>query len=89
MSVRPDEWDAVADYIWAHRHAFTGVAMFQDCGDKVYGQAPREGVATPADIEKWNALVYTPVDFTTLEESEDITELKQVAACAGGACELV
>ena len=89
VSVRPDEWDAVADYIWTHRHAFTGVAMFQDCGDKVYGQAPREGVATPADVEKWNALVYTPVDFTTLEESEDITELKQVAACAGGACELV
>lgn len=89
VSVRPDEWDAVADYIWTHRHAFTGVAMFQDCGDKVYAQAPREGVATPADVEKWNALVYTPVDFTTLEESEDITELKQVAACAGGACELV
>jgi ribonucleoside-diphosphate reductase alpha chain len=29
------------------------------------------------------------VDYTTLEESEDITELKQVIACAGGACELV
>ena len=84
-----DEWAAVADYIWAHRHNFTGVALFQDHGDKVYAQAPREGVATVADIEKWNTLVYAPVDFTTLEESEDITELKQVAACAGGACELV
>ena len=89
VSVRPDEWSAVAEYIWTHRHSFTGVAMLQDHGDKVYAQAPREGVVTPTDIEKWNALVYTPVDFTTLEESEDITELKQVAACAGGACELV
>lgn len=89
VSVRPDEWPAVADYIWAHRHSFGGVALLQDCGDKVYAQAPREGVATAADIEKWNLLVYLPVDFTTLEESEDITELKQVAACAGGACELV
>ncbi|MFZ5497323.1 MAG: recombinase [Verrucomicrobiota bacterium] len=89
VSVKPDEWAAVAEYIWAHRHSFTGVALLQDCGDKVYRQAPREGVATPADIEKWNALCYVPVDFTTLEESEDITELKQVAACAGGACELV
>lgn len=89
VSVRPDEWAAVADYIWAHRHNFTGVALFQDHGDKVYAQAPREGVATVADIEKWNTLVYAPVDFTTLEESEDITELKQVAACAGGACDLV
>jgi len=89
VSVRPDEWSAVAEYIWTHRHSFTGVALLQDHGDKVYAQAPREGVVTPADIEKWNALVYSPVDFTTLEESEDITELKQVAACAGGACELV
>lgn len=89
VSVKPDEWNAVADYIWTHRHSFTGVALLQDCGDKVYAQAPREGVATPADIEKWNTLGYVPVDFTTLEESEDITELKQVAACAGGACELV
>jgi len=89
VSVRPEEWGAVAEYIWAHRHGFTGVALLQDHGDKVYAQAPREGLATPADIEKWNSLVYAPVDFTTLEESEDITELKQVAACAGGACELV
>lgn len=89
VSVKADEWAAVADYIWSHRHSFTGVAMFQDSGDKVYAQAPREGIATPEDIEKWNRLGYVPVDFTTLEESEDITELKQVAACAGGACELV
>jgi hypothetical protein len=29
------------------------------------------------------------VDYTALEESEDITELKQTVACAGGACEVV
>ncbi|HWA27868.1 MAG TPA: recombinase [Lacunisphaera sp.] len=89
VSVKPDEWAAVAEYIWSHRHSFSGVALLQDHGDKVYAQAPREGLATAADIEKWNSLGYVPVDFTTLEESEDITELKQVAACAGGACELV
>ena len=38
--------------------------------------------------EKWNRLVYQPVDYTTLEENEDITELKQAVACAGGACEI-
>lgn len=88
ISVRPDEWRAVADFIWAHRHAFTGVALLADAGDKIYAQAPREGVATAADIEKWNALVYEPVDYTQLEEDEDITELKQTVACAGGACEI-
>lgn len=89
ISVRPEEWAAVADFVWAHRHAFTGIAMLQDCGDKVYQQAPREGVVTAADIAKWNALSHLSVDYTTLEESEDITDLKQVVACAGGACEVV
>jgi len=89
ISVRSDEWAAVADFVWAHRHAFTGIAMLQDCGDKVYQQAPREGVVTVADIAKWNTLSHQKVDYTTLEESEDITDLKQVGACAGGACEVV
>jgi ribonucleoside-triphosphate reductase (thioredoxin) len=89
ISVRPDEWPAVGEFIWQHRHSFTGVALLGDCGDKVYAQAPREAITTAADVEKWNALGYTPVDFTTLEEAEDITELKQTVACAGGACEIV
>ncbi|HTQ31836.1 MAG TPA: recombinase [Opitutaceae bacterium] len=88
ISVRPDEWTAVADFIWKHRRQFTGIALLQDCGDKVYIQAPREALATSGDIEKWNRLVYQPVDYTTLEENEDITELKQAVACAGGACEI-
>lgn len=89
ISVRADEWPHVSEFIWQNRHAFTGVALLQDCGDKLYAQAPREAVATAADVEKWNGLVYEPVDYTTLEESEDITELKQTVACAGGACEIV
>ena len=89
ITVRPEEWGAVADYIWAHRTDFTGVALLQDCGDKLYAQAPREAITSVRDIEKWNALSYQPVDYTTLEESEDITELKQAVACAAGACEIV
>jgi len=89
ITVRPDEWAAVADYIWDQRHAFTGVALLQDHGDKAYAQAPREAVMSAEDVARWNELVYSPVDYTQLEESSDLTELKQAAACAGGACELV
>ncbi len=89
ISVRCDEWPAVADFIWQNRQNFTGVALLQDQGDKAYAQAPREAVATAADIARWNALVYQKVDYTALREEEDLTELKQVIACAGGACELV
>jgi ribonucleoside-diphosphate reductase alpha chain len=89
VTVRRDEWKDVSDYIWDHRDTFTGIALLQDSGDKAYAQAPRESITTPEDIEKWNTLYYKPVDYTELCEDEDITELKQVAACAGGACELV
>ena len=88
ISVRSDEWSAVADFIWDNRQHFTGVALLQDQGDKAYAQAPRESVTTREDIAKWNSLVYQPVDYTLLREEEDLTELKQVVACAGGACEL-
>jgi ribonucleoside-triphosphate reductase (thioredoxin) len=88
VTVKSDEWAAVADTIWQHRDSFTGIALLQDSGDKAYAQAPRESVTTHADIERWNGLSYVDVDYTELCEDEDITELKQVIACAGGACEL-
>jgi ribonucleoside-triphosphate reductase len=87
-TVRPGEWDDVAKFIWQHRAHFTGVALLAEDGDKRYAQAPREAVATEEDILKWNRLTYHPVDYTTLREHTDETALKEVAACAGGACEL-
>jgi ribonucleoside-triphosphate reductase (thioredoxin) len=88
VSVRDDEWAEVAEAIWTYRDTFTGVALLADAGDKVYQQAPREAVQGAADVERWNALVHQDVDYTTLIEDEDITELKQTVACAGGTCEL-
>lgn len=88
VTVRPGEWDAVAERIWSCRDSFTGIALLPDSGDKAYAQAPREAVATSSDIVRWNGLTYQDVRYTELCEDEDITELKQVVACAGGACEL-
>lgn len=88
VTVRPEEWDEVAERIWQYRDSFTGIALLQDAGDKVYAQAPREAVATTEDVNRWNQLGYNAVRYTDLSEDEDITELKEVVACAGGACEL-
>ena len=88
-TVKPGEWAAVADYIWQHRQNFTGVALFGHDGDKRYPQAPREAVATEDDVAKWNRLDYQAVDYTGLVEHTDETALKDVAACAGGSCELI
>ncbi len=87
-TVRADEWDAVADFIWSNRALFTGVSLLQDAGDKAYPQAPREEVITEGDIAKWNALRPRHVDYTKLREHTDETSLKDIVACAGGACEL-
>jgi ribonucleoside-diphosphate reductase alpha chain len=86
--VKTDEWEAVGDFIWLNRDNFTGVALLGHDGDKRYAQAPREAVVTEDDVAKWNRLKYQPVDYTTLAEHTDETALKEVAACAGGACEL-
>ncbi len=88
-TVRPDEWDEVADFIWANRRFFTGISLLQDAGDKAYAQAPREEVSSEGDIVRWNSLHPHRVDYTLMREATDETELKQVVACAGGACEIV
>ncbi len=88
-TVRSDEWDRVAGFIWENRQYFTGISLFAHDGDKRYAQAPREAVSTEDDIAKWNKLRYQPVDYTQLRERSDETKLKESVACAGGACEIV
>ena len=87
-TVKAGEWAEIADFIWRHREHFTGVALLGHDGDKRYPQAPREAVATAEDMAKWNRLKYLPVNYAALTETTDETALKDVAACAGGACEL-
>jgi len=87
-TVRNEEWNEVADFIWENRAYFTGIALLTETGDKAYPQAPREEVATEADIVRWNSLRPQRVDYTQMREDSDETELKDAPACAGGACEL-
>ncbi|MBI5689314.1 MAG: recombinase [Verrucomicrobia bacterium] len=88
-TVRTEEWDEVADFIWANRRYFTGISLLQEAGDKAYAQAPREEVASEGDIGRWNSLHPRHVDYTLMREATDETELKQTVACAGGACEII
>ncbi len=88
-TVRPEEWDEVAEFIWANRRFFTGISLLQDAGDKAYAQAPREEVSTEGDVVKWNSLRPGRVDYTQMREYSDETQLKQTVACAGGACEII
>ena len=89
VQVGPDEWEAVADYIWEHREDFTGVSLLAKTGDKDYQFAPFESISTPADEIRWNNLLanYVPVDYSQMMEMEDGTALTQEASCAGAGCE--
>ena len=91
LTVRDDEWDDVADYIWENRADFTGISMLAASGDKFYQQAPHEEVITAQDETLWNELIskFQSVDYTLMHEGEDVTNLQGEIACAGGACELV
>jgi ribonucleoside-diphosphate reductase alpha chain len=92
ITVAPDEWEQVADFIWEHRHSFTGVSILPASGDKDFKQAPQEAVNSLEDIRRWNGLKYHPVDYRRIPEREDAAageEHRAVAtACAGGACSL-
>lgn len=104
VSVAPDEWGSVRDYLWENRQFFTGVAMLATSGDYDFDQAPFVRVYAPAEIsdsdphrEKklfywnlWNELRVSlkDVDYTQMVEFEDHTNFTQEAACAGGQCEV-
>lgn len=91
ITVRPDEWALVADYLWQHRDSFTGVSLLPDDGDTIYAFAPFEAVRTEAQERRWNELIthYKPVDYLNVLEAEDGTNLTGEAACAGGACTII
>lgn len=91
VTVRPDEWDKVADYLWENREFFTGVSLLASTGDKDFAFAPNEEVITPADEARWNAILegYKPVDYTSIVEQGDNTDLSGEVACAGGVCLIV
>jgi ribonucleoside-diphosphate reductase alpha chain len=91
ITVRPDEWEDVAEYIWENRADFTGISMLHFTGDKAYAQAPHEEVVSAQDEARWNDIVanFAPVDFTEMHEQSDATTLQSEVACAGGACEIV
>ncbi len=87
-TVREHEWQEVAEFIWSNRHYFTGISLLQEAGDKAYRQAPREEVTTEVDVARWNTLHSKTVDYRKMREATDETNLKEVVACAGGACDL-
>lgn len=71
--------------MWDNRNAYNGLSVLPYDGGS-YQQAPFEDCTR----EHYETMLNTlkDVDLTQIEETEDNTDLKDQAACAGGACEI-
>ena len=50
VTVRPDQWEEVEEYLFSNRDTFSGVSFLADSGDKDYVQAPFAEVLTEEEI---------------------------------------
>jgi len=86
ISVKQDEWDSVGEWMWKNKNTFNGLAVLPyDNGS--YTQAPFEDITEKKFLEMESHL--NNIDLRQIVEMSDETDLKDQAACAGGACEVV
>ena len=80
-----NEWDAVGMWMWDNREHYNGLSVLP-AFDHTYQQAPFEDITE----EQYNARINTlkAIDLTKVMEMDDTVDFGQVAACAGGACEI-
>ncbi len=86
VSVKPDEWDKVGNWMWENRRTFNGLAVLPyDNGS--YKQAPFEDISEDLYLKMERYL--TRINLKVIKEETDETDLNGQVACSGGACEIV
>lgn len=50
ITVKPDEWDSVTNFIYDNRQWFCGISLLPISGDKDYPQAPFTAIHTPKEL---------------------------------------
>ena len=86
VSVKPEEWDLVGEWMWKNKNTFNGLAVLPyDNG--TYTQAPFEDI-TEEKFEEMESHL-NKINLKQIIEVTDETDLKDQVACAGGACEIV
>jgi len=86
ISIRPDEWTDVGDWMWENRECYNGLSVLP-YSEHTYKQAPFEDCSP----EKYQVLLEAlkDINLTKVIELEDETNLTGELACSGGACEIV
>ena len=80
-----DEWEVIGQWMWDNREVYNGLSVLPYFGGS-YKQAPFEDITKEQYEEKIISL--QSVDLTKVTELDDTVDFGQVAACAGGACEI-
>jgi len=84
ISVRPENWEKVTDWMWENREHYNGISCFPFF-DSIMKQAPFQTITE----EEYNRLMEIFPDNVFLdsiiEESTDVESTREMA-CAGGAC---
>lgn len=80
-----DEWEEVGIWMWDNREVYNGLSVLPYFGGS-FIQAPFEDITE----EEYNARINSlkAIDLTKVMELDDTVDFGQVAACAGGACEI-
>lgn len=86
ISIRPEEWDIVGEWMWNNKKYYTGISVLPYDGG-TYPQAPFED-CTKETYEKMLPFLMD-INLDDVREQEDNTSHTEQIACAGGACELV
>jgi ribonucleoside-triphosphate reductase len=89
VSVREDEWIAVADWVYDNWDDVGGIS-FLPFSDHTYQQAPYQDI-TETDYNQWIAEMPKEIDWSMLSayEFEDTTTGSQTLACVAGECEVI
>jgi ribonucleoside-diphosphate reductase alpha chain len=85
ISIKPDEWDDVADWLWQNQDSFNGLS-FLPYDNGSYVQAPFEDI-TEGDYER-NVINISKINLEDVIEIDDNTDLQGELACSGGSCEI-
>lgn len=86
VSIKPDEWDVVKDWMWENRSVYNGISILP-YSEHTYKQAPFEDCTK----EKYDELLSSlkKIDLKNVIEIDDDTDLRGELACAGGVCEII
>lgn len=86
VSIPDGDWQQVGEWMWSNKASYNGLSVLPfDTGN--YKQAPFEDITE----EQFNELEKSlkSIDLTGVYETDDETDHKAEAACAGGACQIV